>query len=143
MAVSRQAPYQWQHRRACDRIKHERLLDPVRAKRVRQPRLGTRKLHHLMGATLAAEGISLGRGALFDLLRRARLLVPTRRAYHKTTDSHHRFRRHPNLLKAGPEQVRADASEQIRVADITYLPTRERCADLSLVTNAYSRKIVG
>lgn len=66
-----------------------------------------------------------------------------RRAYHKTTNSHHRFRRHPNLLKAGPEQVRAEASEQVWVADITYLPTRGRCAYLSLVTDAYSRKIVG
>jgi putative transposase len=143
MGVSRQAHYQWQHRRASDAVKHERVLDLVRAKRVRQPRLGTRKLHHLMGPTLATEGISLGRDALFDLLRWARLLVPTRRAYHKTTNSHHRFRRHPNLLKAGPEQVRAEASEQVWVADITYLPTRERCAYLSLVTDAYSRKIVG
>lgn len=49
----------------------------------------------------------------------------------------------PNLLKAGPEQVRAEASEQVWVADITYLPTRRRCAYLSLVTDAYSRKIVG
>jgi putative transposase len=70
-------------------------------------------------------------------------LVPTKRAYHKTTHSHHRFRRHPNLLKAGPEQIHAKASEQVWVADITYLPTRERCAYLSLITDAYSRKIVG
>jgi putative transposase len=47
------------------------------------------------------------------------------------------------LLKAGPEQVLAEASEQVWVADITYLPTRGRCAYLSLVTDAYSRKIVG
>ena len=85
----------------------------------------------------------IGRDALFNLLRCTRLLVPSKRAYHKTTDSHHRFRRHPNLLKAGPAQVRAEASEQVWVADITYLPTRERCAYLSLITDAYSRKIVG
>ena len=73
----------------------------------------------------------------------ARLLVAPRRAYHKTTDSHHRFRRHPNLLKAGPQQVRASASEQVWVADITYLPTHGKFVYLSLVTDAYSRKIVG
>jgi putative transposase len=47
------------------------------------------------------------------------------------------------LLKAGPQQVRPEASEQVWVADITYVPTRERGAYLSLVTDAYSRKIVG
>lgn len=143
MGISRQAHYQWQRRRALDDAKHERVVALVQEKRLRQPRLGRRKLHHLISPTLAAEGLSLGRDALFDLLRWNRLLVPTRRAYHKTTDSHHRFRRHPNLLKVGPEQVRAEASEQVWVADITYLPTRERCAYLSLVTDAYSRKIVG
>lgn len=143
MGISRQAHYQWQHRRADDAAKCERVVDLVKEKRLRQPRLGTRKLHHLLRPALAAEGLSLGRDALFDLLRWNRLLVVTRRAYHKTTNSHHRFRRHPNLLKAGPEQVRAEASEQVWVADITYLPTRRRCAYLSLVTDAYSRKIVG
>ncbi|NLC22883.1 MAG: hypothetical protein GX776_00165 [Oxalobacter sp.] len=59
-----------------------------------QPRPGTRKLY----AMLKPEGILVGRDALFDLLKQARLLVPNRRAYHKTTYSHHRFRRHPNLL---------------------------------------------
>ncbi len=143
MGISRQAHYQWQSRRANDEAKFERVVDLVKEKRLRQPRLGTRKLYHLIRPTLAAEGLNLGRDALFDLLRWNRLLVLPRRAYHKTTNSHHRFRRHPNLLKAGPEQVRAEASEQVWVADITYLPTRGRCAYLSLVTDAYSRKIVG
>lgn len=143
MGISRQAHYQWQRRRADDETKHERVLELVQGKRLHQPRLGTRKLHHLIRPTLAAEGLGIGRDALFNLLRWNRLLVQPRRAYHKTTDSHHRFRRHPNLLKTGPEQVCAQASEQVWVADITYLPTRERCAYLSLVTDVYSRKIVG
>ncbi len=143
MGISRQAHCQWQQRRVVEEVKHERVLELVQAKRLRQPRLGTRKLHHLMGPTLSAEGLGIGRDALFDLLRWNRLLVPTRRAYHKTTDSHHRFRRHPNLRKAGPDQCQAVGSEQVWVADITYLPTQEKCAYLSLVTDAYSRKIVG
>ena len=143
MAISRQAHYQWQHRREQEEAKHERVLALVTAKRLHQPRLGTRKLHHLISPVLAAQGLVMGRDALFNLLRCAHLLVPTKRAYHKTTNSHHRFRRHPNLLKAGPEQVCPEASEQVWVADITYLPTREHCAYLSLITDAYSRKIVG
>lgn len=143
MGISRQAHYQWQHRRVLDEAKHERVLELVCAKRLHQPRLGTRKLHHLIRPALAGQDLGIGRDALFNLLRSRRLLVPTRRAYHKTTDSHHRFRRHPNLLKAGPEQIHAETSEQVWVADITYLPTRGRCAYLSLITDAYSRKIVG
>ncbi len=88
-------------------------------------------------------GIKLGRDGLFDLLRAARLLVPTKRAYHKTTDSHHRFRKHPNLLKDGPQKVIATRPEEVWVADITYIPTREKFAYLSLVTDAYSRRIMG
>jgi putative transposase len=115
----------------------------VRDRRLRQPRLGTRKLHHVLREPLKQAGLELGRDALFDVLRNARMLVPPRRAYHKTTDSHHRFRRHPNLLKSGEQQVQATASEQVWVADITYLPTAEKFVYLSLITDAYSRKIVG
>ena len=45
MGISRQAHYQWQRRRACDEAKHERIVGLVQEKRLRQPRLGTRKLH--------------------------------------------------------------------------------------------------
>lgn len=109
--------------------------------RLRQPRIGTRKLHHLLQA--APEPLQIGRDYLFALLGAHRRLVPRRRAYHKTTHSHHRFRCHPNLLKPGPDQVIPTGSEQVWVADITYVPTREGVSYLSLVTDAYSRKIVG
>lgn len=87
--------------------------------------------------------IKLGRDGLFDLLRAVRLLVPAKRAYHKTTDSHHRFRKHPNLLKDGPQKQIATRPEEIWVADITYIPTQEKFAYLSLVTDAYSRRVMG
>jgi len=119
------------------------VVRQVQEVRVRQPRIGTRKLHHLLRERWQAQGMALGRDALFGVLERARLLVPPQRAYHKTTHSHHRFRRHPNLLKPGPRQVTATRPEQVWVADITYLPTSQQCVYLSLVTDAYSRKIVG
>ena len=118
-------------------------MDWVRQLRLRQPRIGVRKLHHLLREPLARAGIKMGRDALFGVLRRARLLVAPRRAYHKTTDSRHHFRRHPNLLRPEAPQVVATGAEQVWVADITHLPTRERCVYLSLITDAYSRKIVG
>lgn len=142
MGTSRQAYYQgWQRVQArCQQA--ATVVRLVRGQRLRQPRLGTRKLHHLLREPLREAGIRIGRDAMFDVLRQAHLLVPPRRAYHKTTNSHHRFRRHPNLLN-GEQSVRPTASEQVWVADITYLPTGDKFAYLSLVTDAYSRKIVG
>ena len=143
MGLSRQAFYQGQRRHIQRECRAEVVVQWVRERRLRQPRLGTRKLHHLLGQSLGQSGTVMGRDALFDVLRNAGMLVPQKRAYHKTTDSHHRFRRHPNLLKAGTQQVCATASEQVWVADITYLPTNDKFVYLSLVTDAYSRKIVG
>lgn len=117
------------------------MLARVDDLRLRQPRVGTRKLQRLLQTAPAP--VHIGRDQLFALLRAHRRLVPRARAYHKTTHSHHRFRRHPNLLKPGPDQVISTAPEQVWVADITYLPTREGVGYLSLVTDAYSRKIVG
>jgi len=100
------------------------------------PRMGTRKLLYLMKQF----ALHIGRDHLFALLKVNRLLVPTKRAYHRTTQSLHRFYKHPNLIKDGINLTRP---EQLWVADITYLPTHEGETYLSLVTDAYSRKIVG
>ena len=143
MGISRQAYYQAQQRMAQRSQRAEMVIELVQDKRMRQPRLGTRKLHHLLREPLQEAGVKLGRDAMFDVLRNARMLVPNRRAYHKTTDSHHRFRRHPNLVKEGPQQIQVTRSEQLWVADITYLPTADKFVYLSLVTDAHSRKIVG
>ena len=143
MGISRQAYYQGLSRQDKRRQCNERVIELVRTKRLRQPRLGTRKLHHMLSDSFESAGLKIGRDALFGLLRQSHMLVTPRRAYHKTTDSHHRFRCHPNLLKAGAEQVQPHAAEQVWVADITYWPTHDRFVYLSLVTDAYSRKIVG
>jgi putative transposase len=143
MGMSRQAYYQDRSRQAVLAQRAQMVVNLVRERRMRQPRVGTRKLHRMLSEPLAREGVRIGRDAMFDVLRNAGLLVVPRRAYHKTTDSHHRFRRHPNLLKPGEQQVRPTGPEQVWVADITYLPTRGACVYLSLVTDAYSRKIVG
>ncbi len=143
MGISRQAYYQGE-RAARQRCQQEaEVLDWIRDTRLEQPKIGTRKLHYLLRGALEARSIKIGRDALFALLRRHRMLVAPKRAYHRTTLSHHRFYKHPNLLKPGPGQMVAHGPEQVWVSDITYLPTREETTYLSLVTDAYSRKIVG
>ncbi|MFQ1776981.1 IS3 family transposase [Aeromonas veronii] len=142
LRISRQAYYK--RNRVADE-RHAQGLQVVRfvrQVRLRQPRVGTRKLHYLLQGQDDG-GLKVERDRLFQILAEHRLLVLPRRAYHKTTHSFHRFYRHPNLLKAGPEQVTPVAPEQVWVADITYLPARSGPLYLSLVTDAYSRKIVG
>lgn len=142
MGVSRQAYYQ--RNRAADRRSQQdwKVTQFVRHVRMRQPRLGTRKLQCLLHHQ-TEPALRVGRDRLFRILAEHRLLVAPKRAYHKTTHSFHRFYRHPNLLKPGPQQVRATAPEQVWVADITYLPSQSGPLYLSLVTDAYSRRIVG
>lgn len=142
MGISRQAWYQSLQREAGKEEQARHLVEQVTAIRLHQPRLGTRKLHHLLRQH-PEPALHVGRDRLFSILRCARLLVMPKRAYHKTTHSHHRFYRHPNLLKAGDNQVIASRPEQVWVADITYLPLRTGTAYVSLVTDAWSRKIVG
>ncbi|MFM5163991.1 IS3 family transposase [Aeromonas rivipollensis] len=142
LGISRQAYYK--RNRVAD-LRHAQGLQVVRfvrQVRLRQPRVGTRKLHYLLHGQDDG-GLKVGRDRLFQILAEHRLLVQPKRAYHKTTHSFHRFYRHPNLLKAGSEQVTPVAPEQVWVADITYLPARSGPLYLSLVTDAYSRKIVG
>lgn len=93
VGISRQAYYQRRQReRQClDRAQTVvKLVQPIR---LRQPRIGTRKLHSMLGAAFSRENIKVGCDGLFDILRQERLLVQPQRAYHKTTNSHHRFRR--------------------------------------------------
>ncbi len=103
------------------------------------PKLGTRKLYALLKPKLESAGIKLGRDGLFQYLRDHKLLIRRKRRYIKTTDSKHRLKVHPNRLK----DFQVSRPEQVLVSDITYLKSDEGVHYLSLVTDAYSRKIMG
>jgi len=103
------------------------------------PRLGTRKLYHLMKPMLCEQGIKLGRDGLFDYLRDADLLVKPKRSHTRTTFSKHWMRKHPNRL----QEVKANRPEKVFVSDITYVESDEGVHYLSLVTDACTRKIMG
>jgi transposase InsO family protein len=142
--MSRQAHYKAMACRRQKQQQHETVVELVKQTRQRQPRLGTRKLHELLQQPLQQARIAIGRDGLFDVLRERNMLVRPRRAYHRTTNSNHHFHRHPNLLKEGAvHRMVPTGCEQLWVADITYLATRDQTVYLSLVTDAYSRKIVG
>ncbi|MFV5698860.1 IS3 family transposase [Flavobacterium sp. ZT3R17] len=83
--------------------------------------------------------IKIGRDKFFDILRANHLLIQPKRSYHITTNSHHRFRKHENLIL----DLEINRPEQVWVSDITYIGKRDNPRYLSLITDAYSKKIMG
>jgi transposase InsO family protein len=103
------------------------------------PRLGTRKLYYLIGDQLRQEGIKCGRDKLFRWLREEGLLILPVRRYIQTTNSKHHFKKYGNMAK----DIEPTAPEQLWVSDITYIRSQQGWMYLSLITDAFSRKIVG
>ena len=102
-------------------------------------RLGTRKLHFLLQPEFKNLGIKCGRDKLFGILRDERMLVKKKKNFTKTTNSMHRFRKHPNLI----EDLDIKRPEQVWVSDITYIRTKNGFLYLSLITDAFSKQIMG
>lgn len=115
------------------------ILQHVEEQRKQLPRLGTRKLHYQITPQLATHGIEVGRDYLFDLLERHKLLIRQRKRKVITTDSRHWMHKYENLIK----NQDCHRPEQIWVSDITYIRMTGQWGYLSLITDAYSRKIMG
>ena len=135
---SRQAYYQRSKYNYKEEVKEEILLQLVEKQRELMPKLGGRKLLELIQPRLPTE-LNIGRDSFFDFLRRHGLLVGKRRRRVKTTYSNHWLRKYPNLIK----EFVPTRSNQLWVSDITYVETVSGFVYLNLITDAYSRKIVG
>ena len=107
--------------------------------RQQMPRLGTRKLYFILKERFTKQGIKLGRDKLFTFLRNHHLLVEKKKSYTLTTDSRHWLKKYPNLTK----QMVLKRPEQLWVADITYINTLNGFGYLHLITDAYSKQIMG
>lgn len=135
--IDRQVYYREVKGRACNQTKVGQVLAMVNDKRAIMPKIGTKKLYFLLFDKLRA--LKIGRDKFFDVLRANHLLIQPKRSYHVTTNSHHRFKKHKNLIL----DIAIDRPEQVWVSDITYIGKREKPCYLSLITDAYSKKIVG
>jgi len=119
-------------------VKSEILLQMVTQERKLMPRIGGRKLLYMIQDRLPEE-LMLGRDSFFNFLRDYGLLVRKKRFRAKTTFSNHWLRKYPNLIK----EFIPDGPHQLWVSDITYVETDEGFVYLFLITDAYSRKIIG
>lgn len=139
MDYSPQAYHQYQKRALVKQVNEELIIQQVHLIRKLQPRCGGRKLLVMLEPFLKQHNIQIGRDAFFDLLAKNKLLVRRTKRCVYTTNSKHHFRRFPNLAK-GFTPLKA---HELWVSDITYIPLKNRFAYLYLITDAYSRKIVG
>lgn len=116
-------------------MREDFILEQIRLIRQPMPRIGCRKLH----ALLTEKGITIGRDALFKLLRENNLLIKRRKKYAITTNSKHWMKKYPNLIRG----FHFTKANQLWVSDITYIPIEGDFVFLFLITDVYSRLIVG
>jgi putative transposase len=136
---TRHAHYDHLWRSQNDSMKEEIILQLVYEIRKELPRLGTRKMLFLLQPQLESHGIAVGRDYLFDLFDAHKLLIRQRKRKVFTTDSRHWMHKYANLVK----DVGITRPEQLWVSDITYIRVQNQWGYLSLITDAFSRKIMG
>lgn len=139
LGYSKQAYYKREDKQIRQNFINAQVRSMVIDIRCKLPRLGTRKLYHLIKPKLEHQDIKVGRDKLFDILRQEGLLIRKRRKYTKTTHSKHWMKKYPNLTRT----LELNKPEQLWVADITYLQTKQGHEYLHLITDAYSKKIMG
>ena len=137
--ISRQSVYQKEKHYALRYQELQLIKKEVLKIRMLMPRIGTRKLYYLLKNRFEELSVKIGRDGLFKFLKSENMLIKPKKNYTKTTHSKHWLRKHPNLYT----NMEIKEPEEVFVSDITYIKTREQTHYLSLVTDAYSRKIMG
>jgi putative transposase len=136
---SRQAYYKREKRSEEKEVETMEVVSLVNKLRKRMPKLGGKKMYHLTKQELMAKGIKVGRDKFFDFLRENKLLIAHKKKYQMTTNSKHMFKKYPNLIK----DLEITRKDQVWVSDITYIKTDEGYSYAAMVTDAYTRKVVG
>ena len=137
--ISRQAYYKHERNLSEEVLQRELLLEEVSKIRKDHPRLGVRKLKEKLRLFMHENGIKMGRDGLFDLLSAHGMLVRRRKRHVRTTNSYHWLKKYPNLIV----DFTPSKPNELWVSDITYWRMQWQVFYISLVTDAYSRKIVG
>jgi transposase InsO family protein len=137
--MTRQNYYKQRCLRTRESIDESLVLELIRRERCRHPRMGCRKLMHLLKGDLESAEVKIGRDRFFGLLGRHDLLIERSRIYARTTNSWHGFGVYPNRAK----DLDLTGPHQLLVSDITYIRTLAGFMFLSLVMDAFSRAIVG
>ena len=136
---SRAAFYKLKSIQAQQNLDGRILRELTMEKRKPMPRLGGKKTYHEIKPELNKMGLHIGRDKYFDWLRTENLLIQPKKRYTRTTQSFHRYRMHDNKIKG----LMVTRPDQVWVSDITYLRLQKGFCYLALITDVYSRKIIG
>jgi len=136
---SRRAYYQRLEKEKKEKAESELVLELSKGVRRLMPRTGSKKVYLDIKEDLEEVGCKVGRDKVHKILKENDLLIKPKKNYKTTTDSKHHFRKYRNEIRF-LEIVRP---EQVFVNDITYIRIRDKYAYLFLVTDAYSKKIMG
>ena len=139
LGVTRQAYYQHFWYREQLSFEEDLIVSEVKRIRRNHRHMGGRKLYEILQPFLLEHQIKMGRDRLFDILSANHLLVRRKKNQTITTNSFHRFKKHPNLIR----DLITERINQLWVSDITYWKIGVGFVYISLITDAYSRKIVG
>lgn len=137
IGIHRQVYYRAKRSKLLREEKASAVVELVKKVRIRMPRLGGKKVYHLLKKKLQV--LKIGRDKLFKILRANNLLIKPKKQYHITTNSFHRFKKHKNKV----DELVINRPEQVIVSDITYLGNRKKPMYLALITDAYSKKVLG
>ncbi len=135
----RDAYYKYKDRADKRLEREQQILDIVKKRRKSLPREGVRKLKKSLDSEFTKANLIVGRDTLFKVLRKHNMLTLRKKYSARTTNSYHRFYKYNNIIK----NMEVTRPNQVWVSDITYIRTVKGFCYLALITDMYSRKIVG
>jgi putative transposase len=139
VAMTRQNYYKQRRRHRRRKVDEKLVVSLVKRERRQQPRLGCRKLHHMLKDELCDAGVEVGRDRMFEVLRDHGMLLEPLPKKPRTTYSRHSLPVYRNLIS----ELETSGPNEVWVSDVTYLRTWEDFEYLTLITDLHSRKIVG
>jgi transposase InsO family protein len=131
VGISHQGYYKSKKQEGNKQLREEMVLELVQSLRRKMPKLGGKKLYHMISSDLETMGIKLGRDKFFKLLSKHGLLIHRKKRYKKTTNSSHRFKIYKNLIK----DLEPAHRNKVWVSDITYIIVEDSFCYLSLITD--------
>jgi len=132
--ISRQSYYEYLRKEKRDRIETNFIIEKVMEHRAQHPKIGGRKLYHMLKPVLKMEKIKIGRDQFFDILSSHNLLIKRKIRRVRTTYSNHWLRKYSNLIK----RKIVNFPNEVWVSDITYWNIENRFLYITLITDCYS-----
>ena len=136
---TRQAWYDTQKRQSQKQLSEVLVLNEAKKLRKEHKKMGCEKMHKLLALFFNEHQIKMGRDKFFYLMGEHGLHVRSTKRKAHTTNSNHLFKRYPNIVR----DIKLSGAGKLWVSDITYIRTKFGFAYLSLITDAYSKKVVG